>query len=298
METTVYIKRENQSPLPVKLKTVRQNGQWLAVAEIPTRTGPVRLTAMASEQTVADLIKRGVAKLPAEMTTSGANIFSTIAKLAQSKAAQGVLRQAQNVVKNPLFMTALSFIPGGGLAMKAAENIMGRARQGDPKAQKSVNIIASSAKKGSKKGTMLLALLQAADGIRKTFFSGEATEVDDISAQFSGWSPPWNSTTSSGSSWAPPWSGTSNAGQAQAQPPQQLPPRGPTQPAAQAPQLPQGWPQMPTHQPSTQPPTPQNMPYGAQPMWPPGSAYPMFMPQGWQPQMYPWPWFPRTTPKC
>jgi hypothetical protein len=293
METMVYIKRDGQNPVPVRLKTVRHNGQWLALAEIQTRTGPVRLTAMASEQTVADLIKRGAARLPLEMAASGADAFASIAKLAQSQAAQNVLKQAQNVVKHPLFMNALSFIPGFGPAMakvnqatnavKAAENLMGRARQGDRKAQSSVNVIASSAKKGSKKGTVLLALLQAADGIRKTFFSGEPTEVNDVT-QFGAWSPPWTTTPTSGNSWTPPWGGNAP----QAQPQQQLPPQPQQQlPPPQLPpaQPPQGWPQIP---PKGQPP--------ANP-WPPPMAQ---MPYGWpQPPPYPWPWFPSgVTPKC
>jgi hypothetical protein len=305
METTVYIKRDNQPPVPVKLRTVRNNGQWLAVAEILTKSGPVKLTAMASEQTVADLVRRGVAKIPSGMI-AGADIFSSIAKLTQSQAAQGVLKQAQSVIKNPLFMSALSFIPGFGpavasiskatSAVKAAENLMGRARQGDPKAQKSVSVIANSAKKGSKKGSILLALLQAADGIRKTFFSGDATEVNDMTAQFgygdganAGWSPPWGS-PSSGNSWTPPWGGSN--------PPQQLPSSAvPNRPAA-----PPGWPQMPP---------PQSLPYDPRQMRevrPPGSPYTMLMPEGWMPTPvmtpnpnsypYPWPWFPRSTPKC
>jgi hypothetical protein len=286
METVVYIKRENQTPVAVRLKTVRQNGQWLALAEIPTRTGPIRLTAMASEQTVMDLIQRGVAKLPTAVA-AGADIVSTVARLAQSKAAQNVLKQAQNVVKNPLFMTALSFIPGFGPAMgvmskatqavQAAENLMGRARQGDGKAQKSVGIIASAAKKGSKKGTVLLALLQAADGIRSMFSSGNgATEVDDIT-QYAGWSPPWGSpSASSGNSWTPPWGTTAP---------------NPPPPASTMMRQPPGWPQLPPQgfSPPGQwtPPQPQGMPPSAP------------MPYGWPPQ-YPngWPWFTRSTPKC
>lgn len=328
METTVYIKRENQTPVPVRLKTIRQNGQWLAVAEIQTKTGPVRLTAMASEKTVADLIKRGVAKLPPEMAT-GADIFSSIAKLAQSQAAQNVLKQAQGVVKHPLFMTALSFIPGFGPAMqtmskatsavKAAQNLMGRARQGDKKAQQSVTVIANSAKKGSKKGSVLMALLQAADGAIRSMFSGNngspepTMEVNDIAAQFAAgsWSPPWTTAPSSGNSWTPPWGNTPSA---------QLPPQ--TQPA----QLPQ------QTQAAQTPPAQSQLQPGQWPGWPPAQpsqSWPMqpgqVPPQGWptQPQAqspapswgqwrppaqassqppypypYPWPWFPRNTPKC
>lgn len=286
METTVYIKRDNQSPIPVRLRTVRNNGQWLAVAEIQTKSGPIRLTAMASEQTVTDLVKRGVAKLPTAMV-AGADIFSSIAKFTQSQAAQNVLKQAQGVVKNPLFMTALSFIPGFAPAMsvmnkaneavKAAENIMGRARQGDKKAQNSVNVINSSARKGSKKGTLLLALLQAADGVRRTFFSGDATEVNDIS-QFAGWSPPWNAAPATGNSWTPPW-GSSNG------PPQQLPPpQGSQQLPPQAPRLP-GWPQMPPMPQAPYSQTWPSMPANPQPTYP-GSA------------PYPYPWFAQTNTKC
>lgn len=319
METTVYIKRENQTPVPVRLKTIRQNGQWLAVAEIQTKTGPVRLTAMASEKTVADLIKRGVAKLPAEMAT-GADVFSSIAKLAQSQAAQNVLKQAQGVVKHPLFMTALSFIPGFGPAMQtmskatsavqAAQNLMGRARQGDKKAQQSVTVIANSAKKGSKKGSVLIALLQAADGAIRSMFSGNSgspartMEVNDIAAQFAAgsWSPPWTTAPSSGNSWSPPWGN----------PPAQLPPQ--TQPAQTPPSSaqsqpqpgqwpPQGWPAQPSQtypmQPGQWP--PQSWPTQPQaqspaPSW--GQWRPPVQASSQPPYPYPWPWFPRNTPKC
>lgn len=303
METMVYIKRDGQNPVPVRLKTVRQNGQWLAVAEIQTRTGPVRLTAMASERTIADLIKRGAARLPPELTTaSGANIFASIAKFAQSRAAQNVLKQAQNVVKHPLFMSALSFIPGFGpaiatvnkatQAVKAAENLMGRARQGDRKAQSSVNVIANSAKKGSKKGSVLMALLQAADGIRKTFFSGEAREVNDVT-QFGAWAPPWATSASSGNSWTPPWGGSPADGPSPAQTQPQLPPPPP------GPLPPSGWPQIPPRgaQPS---PTGMSAPNPSYPQaWPPmvPSSAPQ-MPYGWPQSPYAWPWFPHSTPKC
>jgi len=313
METIVYIKRENQKPIPVRLKTIRQNGQWLAVAEIQTRTGPVRLTAMAAEKTVADLVKRGVAKLPTEMAT-GADVFSSIAKLTQSQAAQNVLKQAQNVVKHPLFMTALSFIPGFGPAMqtmnkatnavKAAQNLMGRARQGDQKAQQSVNVIAASAKKGSKKGSVLMALLQAADGAIRMLSAGNdspTVEVNDIAAQFGAaagsWTPPWSSAQNSGNSWTPPWGN----------PPAQLPPQSP---AAQPPSAqsqpgqwpPQGWGQWPPQgssaQPGQWPPQGWSTPPQAPPTWgqwrPPVQANPQPQP----PYPYPWPWFPRSTPKC
>ncbi len=306
METIVYIKRENQNPIPVRLRTIRQNGQWLAVAEIQTKTGPVRLTAMAAEKTVADLVKRGVAKLPPEMAT-GADVFSSIAKLTQSQAAQNVLKQAQNVVKHPLFMTALSFIPGFGPAMqtmnkatnavKAAQNLMGRARQGDQKAQQSVNVIANSARKGSKKGSVLMALLQAADGAIRMLSAGNETpavEVNDIAAQFGAgsWTPPWPSAQNSGNSWTPPWGNPPAAQTSPAQLPPQSAPPAQAQPGQWPPQNwpaqpgqwpPQGWP--------TQPPPPA-------PTWgqwrPPVQANPQ--PQPYYP--YPWPWFPRTTPKC
>lgn len=269
METMVYIKRDNQEPVPVRLKTLRQNGQWLAVAEIQTRSGPVRLTAMASEKTVADLVQRGKISMVA-----GADFFSTITKFAQSQAAQNVLKQAQNVVKNPLFMTALSFIPGVGPALatvnkatdavKAAENLMGRARQGDGKAQSSISVIASAAKKGSKKGTLLLALLQAADGARKMFFSGDAIEVNDLSMQSGAWSPPWGAST--GNSWTPPWNATPNQPNT---PPTRAPGLGPAQ---------------------------------ASPQWSPppfAGPNPHGSPQGWPGQpAYPWPWYPRNTFKC
>lgn len=322
METVVYIKRENQNPVPVRLKTIRQNGQWLAVAEIQTRTGPVRLTAMAAEKTVADLVKRGVAKLPPEMAT-GADVFSSIAKLTQSQAAQNVLKQAQSVVKHPLFMTALSFIPGFGPAMqtmnkatnavKAAQNLMGRARQGDQKAQQSVNIVANSAKKGSKKGSVLMALLQAADGAIRMFSGGSdgpTVEVNDIAAQFGAgsWTPPWSTAPSSGNSWTPPWGNTPVAQFPQQAPPAQLPPQTPatqSPPSAQSQPgqwPPQGWPTQPGQWP----------PQAAQPgQWPPqGWPTPPQSPPSWgqwrpptqanpQPAYpYPWPWFPRSTPKC
>lgn len=321
METVVYIKRENQNPVPVRLKTIRQNGQWLAVAEIQTRSGPVRLTAMAAEKTVADLVKRGVAKLPPEMAT-GADIISSIAKLTQSQAAQNVLKQAQNVVKHPLFMTALSFIPGFGPAMqtmnkatsavKAAQNLMARARQGDQKAQQSVSIIANSAKKGSKKGSVLMALLQAADGAIRSIFSGgngaPTMEVNDIAAQFGAgsWTPPWSATPSSGNSWTPPWGNTPATPAPSAPPPAQLPPSAqPGQPQGwqvQPGQLPpQGWstpPQSPPSWGEWRPPTQVNpqTPPQSPPSWgqwrPPAQANP-------QPSYpYPWPWFPRSTPKC
>lgn len=321
METVVYIKRENQNPVPVRLKTIRQNGQWLAIAEIQTRSGPVRLTAMAAENTVADLVKRGVAKLPPEMTT-GADVISSIAKLTQSQAAQNVLKQAQNVVKHPFFMTALSFIPGFGPAMqtmnkatnavKAAQNLMGRARQGDQKAQQSVSIIANSAKKGSKKGSVLMALLQAADGAIRNMFSGgngaPTMEVNDIAAQFGAgsWTPPWSTAPNSGNSWTPPWGNTPATPAPSAPPPAQLPP------SAQ-PGQPQGW----QVQPGQWPPQGWSTPPQAPPSWgewrPPAQANPQPPPQSppswgqWRPPAqanpqlpypYPWPWFPRSTPKC
>jgi hypothetical protein len=326
METTVYIKRENQNPIPVRLKTVRQNGNWLAVAEIQTRTGPVRLTAMAAEKTVADLIKRGVAKVPPEMAT-GADVFSSIAKLTQSQAAQNVLKQAQGVVKHPLFMTALSFIPGFGPAMqtmnkataavKAAQSLMGRARQGDRKAQQSVGVIANSAKKGSKKGSVLMALLQAADGAIRGMFSGgndaPTVEVNDIAAQFGAgsWSPPWSPTPSSGNSWTPPW-GNTPAPQLPPQTPSgQLPPQTPSQSQSQPghsatppwpsqgwpqqpPMQPQGWPMQPPQGWSTAPQPPSWSPPQTPPWRPPGNAQPNSQPA----YPYPWPWFPRSTPKC
>lgn len=333
METVVYVKRENQNPVPVRLKTIRQNGQWLAVAEIQTRTGPVRLTAMAAEKTVADLVKRGVAKLPPEMAT-GADVFSSIAKLTQSQAAQNVLKQAQSVVKHPLFMTALSFIPGFGPAMqtmnkatnavKAAQSLMGRARQGDQKAQQSVNVIANSAKKGSKKGSVLMALLQAADGAIRSMFSGgndaPSMEVSDIAAQFAAgsWSPPWTA-ASSGNSWTPPWGNTPSSQPPAAQPPQtptaQLPPSAQSQPGHSAPPAwpAQGWPMQPPQNWPMQPPMqpPQNWPMQPPQNWsmqqpPQGSPMqqqtppwrPAGTPNSQPPYPYPWPWFPRSTPKC
>lgn len=314
METVVYIKRGNQTPIPVRLKTVRQGGDWLAMAEIPTRTGPVRLTATASERTVKDLIQRGVAKVPPEMA-AGADIWSSIAKLTQSQAAQNVLKQAQSVVQNPMLLSALSFVPGFGPAMqtvskataavKAAENIMGRARQGDRKAQSSVALVANSAKKGSKKGTMLLALLQAADGIRQMFSSGDssAREVHDVTAEVNAgnsWTPPWQAAaTNSGASWTPPWGGAPNApgtsnmpaappwtapqspaGQQWTPPPwgAALPPWGSAAPLSQAPQ---GGPAYPGQQSVF--PGQQRPPNGTAP-------YPNASPG--------WPWFPRSTPKC
>lgn len=304
METTVYIKRDNQTPVPVRLVTVQRDGNWLAVAEIQTRTGPIKLTAMASEKTVADLVKRGIAKIPPQLTASGASIFESIAKLAQSQAARNALKQAQSVVTNPLFASALSFIPGFGPAMeavkkfgpsmatvtkassaiKAAENLLGRARAGDQKAQKSVGVIAQSAQKGSKKGSILYALLQAADGVRRMLTSGEV-EVGDVieELQRTGavpWTPPW--TSGVGSSWTPPWNASKPQGSVlQGLPPlpapaPSAPPQSPSQPAPSAP------PQSPSLPASSAPapspafplggPLPPEIPmpqqWGAPPAWP------------------------------
>jgi hypothetical protein len=324
METTVYIKRDNQTPVPVRLVTVRRDGNWLAYAEIRTRTGPIKLTAMASEKTVADLVQRGMAKIPAEMTASGADIFSSIAKLAQSQAARNALKQAQSVVTNPLFASALSFIPGFGPAMatvtkassaiKAAENLLGRARGGDQKAQKSVGVIAQAAQKGSRKGSVLFALLQAADGVRRMLTSGEGEiEVGDVlnelqqtgavpwtppwsSGVGSSWTPPWNAT---GSSWTPPWDASAPPGGVlQGLPP--LPPPSPSPPAG-APPPQQQWTAPPAWAPPSPPQqqwtAPQQAPESPQmPSWPQQwPNMPMQMSQGMAP---PWPWFPRSTPKC
>lgn len=338
METTVYIKRDNQNPVPVRLVTVNRDGNWLAIAEIQTRTGPIKLTAMASEKTVADLVKRGVAKIPPQMTASGASIFESIAKLAQSNAARNALKQAQSVVTNPLFANALSFIPGFGPAMatvtkassaiKAAENLLGRARGGDQKAQKSVGVIAQAARKGSRKGSVLYALLQAADGVRRMLTSGEV-EVGDVldELQRTGavpWTPPWSSGV--GSSWTPPWSSSpkpqgnvlqglpplpapapSAPPQSSAQPapsaPAQSPPfplGGPLPPEIPMPQqwgAPTSWPQSMPSWPQQMPSMPPQMP----PMWPqqwpnvPAQFPAPQMPQGMASS---WPWFPRSTPKC
>ncbi|HRI70784.1 MAG TPA: hypothetical protein PK156_41410 [Polyangium sp.] len=317
METTVYIKRDNQTPVPVRLVTVRRDGNWLAFAEIRTRTGPIKLTAMASEKTVADLVQRGIAKIPPALTAAGADVFSSIAKLAQSQAARNALKQAQSVVTNPMFANVLSFIPGFGpaiatvtkasSAIKAAENLLGRARGGDPKAQKSVGVIAQAARKGSSKGSLLYAILQAADGVRRMLTSGEM-EVGDVldelqrtgavpwtppwsSGVGNSWAPPWDAAT--GSAWTPPWdASTPPGGVLQGLPPlptptQSAPARGPSQPAGAPPELPMpqqwtappSWPQQAPQWPQTQP-------------WP---NMPMQMPPGTAP---PWPWYPRSTPKC
>ncbi len=330
METVVYIKRGNQTPVPIRLKTVRQNGDWLATAEIPTRTGPVRLTATASERTVKDLIQRGIAKVPPEMST-GADIWSSIAKLTQSKAAQNVLKQAQSVVQNPLLLNALSFVPGFGPAMqtvskataavKAAENIMGRARQGDTKAQNSISLVAHSAKKGSKKGTLLLALLQAADGIRSMFSGDSPTrEVQDMTAEVNAgnsWTPPWQAAASgNGNSWTPPWGAPPNAPSAPSSPasasvnppwpwPVQQPPWGGS---VQPQSPPWGGMAQPQSQPTASwgvpprgavvsqwPPTPPGQWNVSPPQLPPSTSPAPNTPPGWPPG---WPWFPRNTPKC
>lgn len=335
METTVYIKRDNQNPLPVRLVTVRRDGNWLAIAEIKTRTGPIKLTAMASEKTVADLVKRGVAKIPPEMTAAGVDIFASIAKLAQSQAARNALKQAQSVVTNPMFANVLSFIPGFGpaiatvtkasSAIKAAENLLGRARSGDQKAQKSVGVIAQSAQKGSRKGSVLYAILQAADGVRRMLTSGEV-EVGDVieELQRTGavpWTPPWAGSV--GSSWTPPWSTSSPQGSilqglpplpapmpsassqspslpAPSAPSQGVPLGGPLPPEVPMPQqwgAPASWPQQMPSWPQQPPSWPQQPPMWPQ-QWPQNMPAPFpaqAMPQQMAP---PWPWFPRSTPKC
>lgn len=339
METTVYIKRDNQNPVPVRLVTVRRDGNWLAIAEIQTRTGPIKLTAMASEKTVADLVKRGIAKIPANMTAAGFDLFSSISKLAQSQAARNALKQAQSVVTNPMFANVLSFIPGFGPAMatvtkassaiKAAESLLGRARGGDPKAQKSVGVIAQSAQKGSKKGSVLYALLQAADGVRRMLTSGEV-EVGDVldELQRTGavpWTPPWSSGV--GSSWTPPWSGTKPQGgvlqglpplpapvpsappQSPAPPAQTAPPQSPSLPApsasAQNPPFPLGGPLPPEipmpQQWGTPASWPQQVPSWPQqvPSWPQQMpSMPQSMPSMPQPPIWPqqWPNMPAQFP--
>lgn len=322
METTVYIKRDNQNPVPVRLVTHRRDGNWLAFAEIKTRTGPIKLTAMASEKTVADLVQRGIAKIPPEMTASGADIFSSIAKLAQSQAARNALKQAQSVVTNPMFANVLSFIPGFGPAMatvtkassaiKAAENLLGRARSGDQKAQKSVGVIAQAAQKGSRKGSVLYALLQAADGVRRMLTSGEV-EVGDVieELQRTGgvpWTPPW--TGSVGSSWAPPWNSPKPQGSIlQGLPPLPAPiPASMPSPSLPAPSAPSGVPLGGPLPPQVSMPqqwgSPASWPQ-QMPSWP---QQPQMWPQQWPPNMpaqqmpqgmaSPWPWFPRSTPQC
>lgn len=309
METVVYIKREDGKPVAVRVKCLRQGNDWLAIAEIKTRKGPIRLTATASEEVIKDLVKRGVAKIPPQMV-SGADIFSTISNIAKSTAARNVLSQAKSVVTNPMFLQALSFIPGLGPAVnvvqkaqgaaQAAENLMGRARQGDAKAQKSITTIASHAKRGSQKASWLLALLRAADSVKKTFFSG--VDVDDVT-QFltaeagSSWTAPWDS---SGSKAPPPSPAPQPTGWPAGWP--MMPP--PQMPGWSASQPPGGWPAMPPA-PSAppQPPAPQT-PAQATPGWPAGQMPPGWSPAPMPPQLPPgaypqgWPWFPRNTPKC
>ena len=294
MDTVVYIKREHGgNPVAVHLKCLRQGSDWLAIAEIRTSKGPIRLTATASEEVIKDLVRRGVAKIPPQMI-SGADIFSTISNFAKSAATRNVLSQAKSVVTNPMFLSALSFVPGLGPAVnvvqkaqsaaQAAENLMGRARQGDVKAQKSINTIAKHARGGSRKASWLMTLLQAADGVRKTFSSG-SVDVDNVTEFLAAdtgnsWTPPWSSTkapTSTPAPQAPPFSSAQPPSwpmewPAQMPPvPFQMPPAWPASPS------PGGWPVMPPQaSPSPAWPAPQ-MPPG----WSPSATPPTY--PGWSP---------------
>jgi len=174
VETTIHLAKGPGEPgaIPIRLRTVRRNGDWLACAEIQTPDGPLRFTGTASEATVAKLMQRAGMQPPA--AAAGFDFFkdigNTIARVAQSSAAKQALAGVQSVVKNPLLMAAASAIPGVGPALAtvataanaatAAQSILSRARRGDATAKSGLQRIQQAAR-SNPKAQKMLGVLQA-----------------------------------------------------------------------------------------------------------------------------------------
>lgn len=169
VDTVIHLAKGPGEPgaIPIRLRTVRRAGDWLACAEIQTPDGPLRFTGTASEATVSKLMQRAGMQPPA--AAAGFDFFkdigNTIAKVAQSSAAKQALAGVQSVVKNPLLMAAASAIPGVGPAIAtvataanaatAAQNILSRARRGDATARAGVHRIQQAARSNPRAAKML-----------------------------------------------------------------------------------------------------------------------------------------------
>jgi len=172
VDTTIHLARGPGEPgaIPIRLRTVRRNGDWLALAEVQTPDGPLRFTGTASEETVRKLMQRAGIQPPAAAAAGFdfGDIGKTIAKVAQSSAAKQALAGVQMVTKNPLLMAAASAIPGVGPAMaavaqattvaSAAQNILNRARGNDPTARAGLARIQQAARTNPRAAKMLQVL--------------------------------------------------------------------------------------------------------------------------------------------
>lgn len=144
-----------------------------AMATIPTRKGPV---VYSVEAKIPDVLWEYLAAYAPEGSAEvSGGFFDDIGKafsdMTRSQAFEGITRVVSDVASNPLFGVALGAVAGpaampiaqtvGSLA-KAAHSLAGRARSGDPKAQREVGAIARRAKRGDPKARRAAQLIREA----------------------------------------------------------------------------------------------------------------------------------------
>lgn len=145
-----------------------------AQAVIPTQKGPV---VYQVEAKIPDGIWDYIAAIapPEESAEVSGGFFDDIGRafgqMTRSQAFEGITRVVSDVASNPLFGVALGAVAGpaavpiaqtvGSLA-KAAHGLAGRARAGDPRAQREVGAIARRAKRGDPKARRAAQLLREA----------------------------------------------------------------------------------------------------------------------------------------
>lgn len=160
---TMSLTLPNGSALPINISIARQNGDWMVACEFAIGGHPVRVVGTASESAV----RAAMNQLGAATSTGGwfDELGAKIAKFARSKAMGQALASVATFAKNPLFaklasyypplQTALKYVGKGAEAAVAAQNLITRAKSGDPKAQTSITKISNAAKGGNKQAMML-----------------------------------------------------------------------------------------------------------------------------------------------
>lgn len=204
MKATVSLTLPNGRVIPVLLTTIRREGDWLATAEIATSKGPVKLTAVASEQTARALLE----KLGHSVSTAG--FLDNVARFAQSDAVKNVLQSVRTVTSNPMLLQAASFYPPAAIALQtvnkvaasavAAQSLLARYRGGDPKAQQTVRKIAIAAKRGNPRGQKMLRMLDAVNRAQKQQPPVATRPVEELESNPLRYALSWGASTTSGAS--------------------------------------------------------------------------------------------------
>jgi hypothetical protein len=157
----------------IEVELTSQGSNYLARATVPTRRGPIVVTASAPRVIAADLMAM-FPNLVSSGEVSGdffADLAKGVNKIAKSKTFAQVTSTIDGIASNPLLGMAASAIggPAGaaalkgvGMAARAANSLTTAARRGDPGAKAAVGSVVARARGGDTRAKKAVKMLKAA----------------------------------------------------------------------------------------------------------------------------------------